>query len=292
MTVEVAMYKRILVAIDRRGLADHALPAVIALARQSLGEVVVVSRPDTAETPVAALSRVRDVVRRLEAAGVAARGEVLGTHAQPVARLIAGAVRDLGADLVALGSRGRGDLAGLFLGSVGHQVAALVDCPVLLVHGDGPRIDDLQTQPFRRVLVAVRISDETEGAIAATRTLAIEHGAAVLVVHLLEPAFDGEAAWYTETESAAEALVQRAARQLGDTGGTVETRVLRGGRSVASDIAAAAAEWDADLVVLGSRRPTDLGGLLLGSVAHDLVRRTDRPVLLAERARVAAGGRS
>jgi len=285
------MYKRVLVAVDRRGLADHALPAVAALARQSLGEVLVVSQPDTAETPEAASSRVRDVVRRLEAAGVAARGEVLPTHTQPVARLIGQAARDEGADLVALGSRGRGDLAGLFLGSVGHQVAAQVGCPVLLVRGvEHQAAGGVQALPIRRLLVAVGGSDQAEGAVAAARTLALEHGAAVLVVHALEPAFEGEDAWCTETESHAEALVPRAAQQLGEPGVTVETRVLPGGLSVAADLAAVAEEWDADLIVLGSRRPTDLGGLLLGSVAHGLVRRTRRPVLLAERARVEAGG--
>ncbi len=35
----------------------------------------------------------------------------------------------------------------------------------------------------------------------------------------------------------------------------------------------------ADLVVLGSRRPSDLNGLLLGSVAHGLIHRLGKPVL-------------
>ncbi len=286
------MYRRILVAIDRRGLADHALPAVAGLARRSLGQVLVVTQPETAETPAAASRRVKDVVRRLEAAGVAARGEVLPTHTRPPARLIAEAAREFGAELVALGSRGLGDLAGLFLGSVGHQVAALLVCPVLLVHGAGVQSDELQVQPLRRVLVAVRTLPESEGALAAARTLAAEHDADVLVVHALEMAFDSEDAWYTETESEAEALVRDAAQRLNGGVRWVHTRVLRGGASVAAALAAAAERWDGDLIVLGSRRPTDLGGLLLGSVAHGLVRRTQRPVLLAERAAAVAEERA
>lgn len=54
---------------------------------------------------------------------------------------------------------------------------------------------------------------------------------------------------------------------------------------MAARLAAAAERWNADLIVVGSRRPTDLGGLVLGSVGHELVRRTYRPVLLAERHR-------
>jgi nucleotide-binding universal stress UspA family protein len=38
------------------------------------------------------------------------------------------------ADLIAIGSRGHGRLAGLLLGSVAQKVIALAHCPVLVVH--------------------------------------------------------------------------------------------------------------------------------------------------------------
>jgi nucleotide-binding universal stress UspA family protein len=39
----------------------------------------------------------------------------------------------LGADVIVMGSRGRGDLAGLVLGSTAHKVIHLADRPVLVV---------------------------------------------------------------------------------------------------------------------------------------------------------------
>jgi nucleotide-binding universal stress UspA family protein len=36
---------------------------------------------------------------------------------------------------------------------------------------------------------------------------------------------------------------------------------------------------------MGSRRLTDLGGLIVGSIAQGVIRQTARPVLLAERPR-------
>ena len=45
-----------------------------------------------------------------------------------------------------------------------------------------------------------------------------------------------------------------------------------------------AEKWDADVIVIGSGRMGDLASLLLGSVTHSLLRSSDRPVLVAERA--------
>jgi nucleotide-binding universal stress UspA family protein len=54
------------------------------------------------------------------------------------------------------------------------------------------------------------------------------------------------------------------------------------GASLGRGIAAAAEEWDADLIVMGSRRLSDLRSLLLGSTAHAVMHISDRPVLISE----------
>jgi nucleotide-binding universal stress UspA family protein len=51
---------------------------------------------------------------------------------RPADRMLALAKR-VEADLITLGSRGVGDLKGLLLGSVSHQVSQLADCTCLTV---------------------------------------------------------------------------------------------------------------------------------------------------------------
>ncbi|HXM58899.1 MAG TPA: universal stress protein [Candidatus Dormibacteraeota bacterium] len=276
------MYRKILVGLDRQGRAEQALPVVAALARRSLAEVVLLhvrAAGANGELPGAADVRLAAVVDRLEAEGVRAHAEVLAT-ALPVPRAIVDAARRLGADLVALGSHGRGDLAGLVLGSVGHRVAARLDCPILLVHA-GCR--EAGRRPIQRLLVAVDDSEEARCAVETAACLAAEHRAAVLVVHALQPESIRRRG-YADAWNAASDLVEAASERFPQPWDSVQTLLLPGPGPVAARLAAAADTWDADLIVAGSRRLTDLGGLLLGSVAHDLVRRTRRPVLLADRA--------
>jgi nucleotide-binding universal stress UspA family protein len=271
------VYRTIVLALDREGLAGAAIPVVAELALGSLAQVVVVSVRD-AETDQTAAAAAAGAVARLEADGVCARAEVLSVYGRSVAAAIVETAHRLHAGLVALGSRGRGDLAGLLLGSVGHRVAARLDCPVLLVRAGG---HPARLEPIRRLLVAVDDSAEAVDAVAAAGQLAGEHRAEVVVVHSLDSEAvdrDGHGA----AQHAAFALLDRAAKRLAAPGRTVEARLLTGPGSVATRLAAAAERWNADLLVVGSRRPTDLGGLILGSIGHELVRRTYRPVLLAE----------
>jgi nucleotide-binding universal stress UspA family protein len=68
----------------------------------------------------------------LEQAGVATKVELVRAFAGHVAKIIIEAARDHGAGVIVLGSRGRGDLTALLLGSVAHKVIHLADRPVLV----------------------------------------------------------------------------------------------------------------------------------------------------------------
>jgi nucleotide-binding universal stress UspA family protein len=52
---------------------------------------------------------------------------------------------------------------------------------------------------------------------------------------------------------------------------------------VAETVAETAKTWNADMIVIGSSRMSEIGSLVFGSVSHRLLHTTGRPVLIAER---------
>jgi len=138
------MYDRILVAVDHSEISDRAVLAARDLAVLSNGEVWVlhlrereigvktgVLVPD--ETTDEANAQVAASVEVLTQAGVKAHGAVRNTIFGYAAREIVNDAIEVDADVIVMGSRGRGDIAGLLLGSTAHKVIHLSDRPVLVV---------------------------------------------------------------------------------------------------------------------------------------------------------------
>jgi nucleotide-binding universal stress UspA family protein len=138
------MYDKILVAVDHSEASDRAVMAARDLAVLSRGEVWVLhlrERETGAKTGLLTIDETTDeanaavaaAVEVLTQAGVKAHGEVRNTIFGYAAREIVGDANQAGADVIVMGSRGRGDLAGLLLGSTAHKVIHLSDRPVLIV---------------------------------------------------------------------------------------------------------------------------------------------------------------
>lgn len=82
-----------------------------------------------------------------------------------------------------------------------------------------------------------------------------------------------------DLEAAARRLVDNVTSEL--TRQDIKARaVVASGRSIARSILEAAQDCHADLIIIGSRGLSDLSGLLLGSVAHQVVQHAHCPVLV------------
>jgi nucleotide-binding universal stress UspA family protein len=137
------MYERLLVPIDHSEVSEHVLAAAKELATLSEGEVWVMHlrerevMPRTGLVPTEsdheAMEAVEAAVKMLTDAGLTAHGVVDDAVYGHAARYIVEAADEHDATVIVMGSRGRGDLAGLVLGSTAHKVIHLTHRPVLIV---------------------------------------------------------------------------------------------------------------------------------------------------------------
>jgi nucleotide-binding universal stress UspA family protein len=136
------MISKILLAVDGSEFSERAIPVAAELARKFGSEILVFHVRGTAVGRAAAfelesVDEAADLIDRvakwLKDQGISARGEVVTSIHGREAREILETVKVEGIDLIVMGSRGLGDLAGLLLGSVTHKVLHLADRPVLIV---------------------------------------------------------------------------------------------------------------------------------------------------------------
>lgn len=136
------MFERILVATDSSEPSERAVEFAAGLAKEHGSEIIVlhavprvVSRFGTSdlEEPDAARELVDQIVRDLKDRGLNARGEVVRVLEGHMARGIVESAASADADVILMGTRGRSDFGGLFLGSVTHRVLHLAEKPVIVV---------------------------------------------------------------------------------------------------------------------------------------------------------------
>lgn len=270
-------FRRILIVTDGSDSADSALDVAASLAlvsEQAQVRVVHVWRLEVhhrhgiwdTELRRSAEELLGHAVVRLRELGVEADTELERSDELHVAPAIVEAARRFQADLVVVGSRGFSNWRALLHQSVGHELMAHLECPLLLV-----RAWPAAAEHPKRILVAIGDDDEVGSEVAVAAAAAHPDGSKVLVVHLLTPGAESK----RET-------VDRAIDTLSEAGIEADGWLLRPG-PVADAIADAAGRWGADIVVMGPARPGDVGSLLFESVIHDLLRETSPPVLVAAR---------
>jgi nucleotide-binding universal stress UspA family protein len=128
-----------------------------------------------------------------------------------------------------------------------------------------------------KILMAVDDSRSLEDRVQAVLARGRPETTEAMVVHILQPLAPpppqmgaGYAPELAGEKTVAQALVGRIAEELRRGGFKAETRVEVG--DAQEGILDCAAEWGADLIVVGSHRPNGIQRFLLGSVSEFVAR--------------------
>lgn len=302
-----APLQRVLVALDGSDTSHGALLLAIALSRQYKSELILCTVVDrdaaivAAQSPDGPFMGFDNIVEHYETAArlllteAAARTSATGAPTTTMlldgrpAVAIADYAKEAGVDAIVMGTHGKSGLERMFLGSTAEGVLHLTTVPTFVVHQTGDASfapAALPTVPeFGRILVAVDDSDPSDAAIAFALDLAAATQSRVLCCNAIEQGqFFDKAARYgynpgpllADLRGHASALIEEKTRAAKERGLTVISIIVEGNAPDA--ILKAAADNDADLIVVGTHGRRGLQRLFIGSVAESIVRHSVLPV--------------
>ncbi|MGA9055068.1 MAG: universal stress protein [Terriglobia bacterium] len=176
--------------------------------------------------------------------------------------------QEIGADLIAMGTHGRGGLARVRLGSIAESVLHQAEVPILTV---SPRMKLTPTlDAIRRVLCPVNYSPSSQTALEHAAAVASSTGAELIVAHIDEAPLgksgQDSLGWLSEWIPAT-VRAHCAVKEVVKQGSAAEQIVEEAERS------------HADLLVIGAQPRSLLGAVLLGSTTELVIRSAACPVL-------------
>lgn len=301
------MERQIVVPLDGSEVAERVLPYAAALAHATNGALHLIRvmppgrsllafgepalldpaacRRWEAEETAAAGIYLTDITKRLIAAGVVTRHQVI--VAEDVAAAIVKHVQEHPqVEMIAMATHGRSGLSHFLLGSVAEHVLRWTPVPLLLLR---PNEDRVETVVYRTIVVPLDGSPFAERALGPAQRIAAAARAEILLVAVAPPidpiglAEGGvEPLWMlAEHESEAEriaAYLQRQTDRLRQAG--IAARAFTRIGDPAPTIVHFSAEHAADLIVMATHGRSGLVRLLLGSVATSVLHQARLPIVL------------
>jgi nucleotide-binding universal stress UspA family protein len=292
--------RRILCPIDFSDVARRALEHAVALGRWYEAEVTLVHVvpfvPSTATfppgispltlEPVSHERFVEELNRFAEpVVGAGRRSDVVVRDGNTAAEIL-DVAKALPADLVVMGTHGRGGFERLVLGSVAEKVLRKASCPVLTVPPPAEETPAGAPALFERILCPVDFSPSSMRALDYALSIAEEAKASLTLLHVVEWSPDDEVREHRHfnvpeyrryLEEEARGMLRSAVPEEARL--WCETREIVSVGKPRQEIQRIARESGAHLIVMGvhGRGAVDL--MLFGSTTHHVIREARCPVL-------------
>jgi nucleotide-binding universal stress UspA family protein len=277
------MVKRLLAATDLSERSDRALQRAVAIAGQHSAELEILTVVEDALAAPLLESQIELATRALELQTLALPRP---SNASVSTRVVSGqdfidilrCADEFIAELIVLGPS-RYEMRSLFRGTTAERVIRFGHLPTLVVRAP-------VMQPYQRVMVAVDRSTHSQRALECALTLAPD--ADFLLVHALHVPFKGFLGTETIQQITREGEDRIRSDIDTDVGAAVQkTRVspkwtLQIATGLPNEVLkAAAAQFDADLIAVGTHGRSAIGYAVLGSVAENLLADSSTDVLAA-----------
>ncbi|AHE97117.1 universal stress protein [Thioalkalivibrio paradoxus] len=274
----VGRFETIVVATDGSEYSAAAETAAVDMAKhcdaQLLVTRVVLTNPEyEALVPDRVQQAESEAQKQIDALASKARAE--GVHTETILRHGADPYHEVvrvadekHADVIVIGRRARSDLARLMVGDSTAKVIGLASCSVLVV----PRGTQM---PEQAILVATDGSRLGDAAAYSAVRLSRRCSLPLTVITVTPP--DGT----QEQRAEADAALDRVRKAAETEGIRIDARHEQG-RRPDEVITAAAAQCQADLIVVGSHGRTGLSRLLMGSVSERVIGNARSPVLVVK----------
>ncbi|MGA9544960.1 MAG: universal stress protein [Candidatus Sulfotelmatobacter sp.] len=299
-------FKQVLIATDFSDASRRALMYSVAIARRYGSRLSVLhALPPAARDQIPLEPLPRELNRRrLEAEeqmkrlGETVQMKDLNYHLLleqgPVWDVLASVIERENVDLLVLGTRGRGGLKKLALGSVAEEVLRLAPCPVLTI---GPHVPagESGAPKLRRILFATDFGPASAKAFPYALSLAEDYQAKLVLLHMVPPmpvADLGPAAYgpsgyaaelFTEWQRTTRDDSVRRLKELvpNNTNLVAEPEYVAGTDFLPEGILDAAATHRIDLIVMGANRTPSprMAAHIPWAITHEVLCHAECPVL-------------
>ncbi len=293
-------FKHILVATDFSQASEHAVDFALEFARHYGSELFVVHalEPEPRQSvPLDPLPRELnrqriEAERHMNSLENDPRMKAVSHHVRlrsgKAWEVLAAMTQTEEADLLIVGTHGRGYLKKLALGSVAEEVLRQADCPVITV---GPNVVRPEFADCRSILFATDFGPASRKALPYAISLAQESGAKLVLLHMVPPVtamqagyvpavfgaedvFEWQSTVRTESEKKLKALIPS---------GTLssEPEYIVGLDFMPEGVLTVAAKYNADMIVMGANSSSSprLAARLPWSMIHEVICQSRCPVL-------------